>query len=201
MNAGEILKALNIRFSTHDYVLNNVFMFDCERWESDFFSITKDGYVYEVEVKISKSDFRADFTNKWQKHKILSAHKTGIAVYSKGEYPYYNTKEEGPQSRIQIVDYSKTHIPNRFFYACPKGLISETEVPSYAGLIYINELRSCTTIKNAPLLHTHKHDMSKKLLDKYYWKHFNLKNEYESLKRQNDKMSEKLKELNVDVYL
>lgn len=47
-------------------------------------------------------------------------------------------------------------IPNRFYYACPEGLINIDDVPEYAGLIYIekfNMKKYTKIIKKAPLLH------------------------------------------------
>lgn len=44
--------------STHQYVMENLYVFD---WESDFLLKTKSGYWYEAEIKISLSDFKADF--------------------------------------------------------------------------------------------------------------------------------------------
>ena len=46
--------------STVRYFLNNLYVFS-NSWESDYLSLTKSGYLYEGEVKISKSDFKADF--------------------------------------------------------------------------------------------------------------------------------------------
>ena len=55
--------------STVRYHLNGLYTFSYT-WESDFLALTKSGYLYEGEVKISKSDFKADFKKK-EKHNIL----------------------------------------------------------------------------------------------------------------------------------
>ncbi|MBA4852051.1 hypothetical protein [Emticicia sp. BO119] len=44
---------------------------------------------------------------------------------------------------------------NYFYFACPENLIKKHEVPSYAGLIYVNE-KYVTVIKKAPRLHQNK---------------------------------------------
>lgn len=44
-------------------------------WESDYLAITKAGYVYECEVKISRGDFFNDF-KKERKHLILESTET-----------------------------------------------------------------------------------------------------------------------------
>lgn len=64
-----ILKALNSQYlSQPKYLINNLYVFG---WESDYLALTKSGYWYECEVKISVSDFKADFKKK-DKHNTLS---------------------------------------------------------------------------------------------------------------------------------
>lgn len=46
----------------------NLFVY---HWESDYIAITKNGYVYEVEIKISRADFLNDFKHKEEKHLLL----------------------------------------------------------------------------------------------------------------------------------
>jgi len=58
MTEKTIQKALRGFAQNHDYKLENTYVF---AWESDFFSITKTGTVYEYEIKISKADFKKDF--------------------------------------------------------------------------------------------------------------------------------------------
>ena len=62
-----ILKSLWHLFGNYEYRLLNSYIFRHD-WESDFFAISKSGYAIEVEVKISKSDFKADF----KKYKLSS---------------------------------------------------------------------------------------------------------------------------------
>jgi len=118
----------------HDYILNNVFMFN---WESDLFAISKSGYSVEIEVKISRSDYLADF--KKRKHDL------------------FNT----PDPAVEI--------PNRFYFACPEGMIKPEEVPSYAGLIWCeSRYANYHVAKKAPILHRNKIDFTSRLLSKYY---------------------------------
>lgn len=63
-----ILETLNRDFlSQPKYLINNLYVFG---WESDYLALTKAGYWYEIEVKISRSDFKADF-KKEKKHQTL----------------------------------------------------------------------------------------------------------------------------------
>lgn len=58
MNSSFIDKCLRRKFITHKYQLSNSFVYN---EESDFFSMTTSDYAQEIEVKVSKSDFKADF--------------------------------------------------------------------------------------------------------------------------------------------
>lgn len=129
----KIGKSLRRLFYTHDYKLHNVFMY---QWECDFWCMSKSGYAKEIEIKISRSDFKADF-KKQRKHLLLSS--------AKGS-------------------------PNKFYYACPSGLLLLSEVPKYAGLIYWDEISGCKIIKEAPYIHKSKDSYTGTLLGKYYGK-------------------------------
>lgn len=67
MDSNKISKLLRRHFYTHDYKLHNQYIFN---WECDFFCISAGGYTVEVEIKISKSDFKANF-KKLDKHRLL----------------------------------------------------------------------------------------------------------------------------------
>lgn len=98
----------------------------CGLGECDVISISKSDYIYEYEVKISKSDFKADF--KKNKHKHMLERKS---VNESKNYYY---------------------IPNYFYFVVPESLISIDDVPEYAGLMYlIND--EFVEVKKAPILH------------------------------------------------
>jgi hypothetical protein len=105
--------------------------------ECDVLGITKAGYLVEFEIKRSRSDFRADFKKK-HKHECL---KEGKGV-----------KRGRGRNKGRI--WFKT--TNRFYYICEDGLIKKSEVPKYAGLMYITKGGTVKTIKTAPLLHKQK---------------------------------------------
>lgn len=203
-------------FNNHRYILTNSFVFE---WESDFFSVTKTGTVYEVEIKISKADYKKDFEK--EKHvlfKNLVDKKRFIVIREQGRsWPYGDelfridsyslnldhwklktadtsfTNEEDSMgywhlreryinlnsriqrihaatSSIRIIDLEKKHIPNRFYYACPEGLIKKEDVPVYAGLIWVKD-GWAKIIKQAPFMI--KADTLSRikpiLLDKFYY--------------------------------
>jgi len=122
-------------------------------WESDKLLKTRAGYFYEFEIKISRADYKNDFKNKKHKHAILGSCQTG--------------------------DYKK---PNYFYYAVPEGMIDVSEVPEYAGLVYILDdsvlsFSHIRIIKKAPLLHKEKYDDGQLGLgEKFYYNMVNWRN-------------------------
>lgn len=154
-----IQKALRYGFLSPNsvkYFTENLNVFD---WESDVIKITKSGYVYEFEIKISKADFKNDFKHKKKKHLLL----------------------EDSNNEIK-------NRPNYFYYVVPNGLISVEDIPEYAGLLYINSTtvgngapyHQFIEVKKAPPLHKNKFDFEKSnLMDKFYYNyiHWKLKHE------------------------
>jgi hypothetical protein len=97
--------------------------------EADVISISKTDYIYEYEIKISKSDFKKDFIK--EKHNNIINEK-----YT-----------------IQNKDGVFYLAPNCFYFVVPENLITIEEIPVYAGLIYFNESGIFTIIKKAPFIH------------------------------------------------
>ncbi len=79
--------------------------------ECDMLVVTHAGYTIEYEIKISVSDFRADFRNKSWKHDLL---------------------RDPESTRWRPTRWR----PTRFFFVVPDGLIPLEDVPAYAGLVY-----------------------------------------------------------------
>lgn len=106
--------------------------------ESDVLAISNTHYVKEYEIKISRSDFKADFKK--------------VAKHSR-------------YKKRMNTAWPKT--PNKFFYVCPENLISVDEIPEYAGLIYIvtnpysypSGQLTTHTVKEAPYLHKDKAEL------------------------------------------
>ena len=86
--------------------------------ESDVLSITKTDFAYTHEIKISKSDFKAEFNGvnrcKWLWHDTLKK--------------VFESKKYYAASAVQV--------PNYYLFVCPDGLILPEEIPEYAGLVY-----------------------------------------------------------------
>jgi hypothetical protein len=108
--------------------------------EADAIGVNKNNYIYEYEIKVSRSDFQAEFRNKKHKHELLKNRKASI---------FYNIwiKGKRTEDKKEVI-----LIPNRYYFACEEGLIKPSDVPEYAGLIYIID-NGINVIKKAPLLH------------------------------------------------
>lgn len=193
-----IQRALMKAFDSHDYKFTNVYFFNNE---SDWLSFLASGFCYEVEIKISRSDFKADF--KKEKHNVhqsnASKGKTFLRktnnhidrfpswelcklfpelISSREFFTYEGRGEDYKQiskidflfqmsSGIEFIPTESKMIPNKFFYAVPKGLIKKEEVPDYAGLLYVDEFGNTTKIKDGKFLHKEKLDV-KKIFNKIY---------------------------------
>ena len=118
--------------------LKNLVVPNCCRFtygEADLIVVRPSGWVDEVEVKVSKADFRRDFKTKNVKHGIMA-----------GEY-----QRECGYEYMTI---------RRFWFAMPHALAVELleEVPDYAGLVGVSgtaavtSSRSALTLTKAPVL-------------------------------------------------
>lgn len=169
-----ILDTLNHSFlASPKYLINNLFVFF---WESDYLALTKAGYWYEIEVKISRSDFKADFKKKG-KHESLS----GLMMHG--------------GSNLRNPNYAR---PNYFYYAVPENMISVEEAPEYAGLLYVCLGKYGTiikTVKKAPTLHKDKLNLD--LSDKFYYNWLTEKEKVKKLKREIEDLKRKYKNSNV----
>lgn len=106
--------------------------------------------MHEFEIKISRSDFKAD------------AKKEKATQLVNGFYIAW-----GQQREIRR--------PNYFYYIVPDGLISVDEVPSYAGLGYAQSRFYIRIVKQPARLHAGKiNDWQKRQLHRAltfrYWK-------------------------------
>jgi hypothetical protein len=221
MKVSDIQRAIQAKYNTHLYELYNSYVFE---WECDFFSITKSGYCYEVEIKLSRADYFADF--KKEKHSLFKRLIAGDGYYfrnygpTNGEYlctyevaelknkRYWDVVERpvgvnryetpdrqehserhsdklnhwknwtlekrtkrayAPATSIMYTDLNKVFAPNRFYYACPEGLLKPEDIPPYAGLLYVKSIYDVEVVKEAPFIHKRKMDLSSVLLQKFYW--------------------------------
>lgn len=141
----DIVQALFIRFANHRYIINNAKLFGS--WEADFVTVTESMYVYEIECKMTKSDFNDDF-KKREKHILL----------------------ESSDEKDFLLK------PNKFYYCAPKGMLASYEIPTYAGFMEVSRVKGyliCQTTREAPFLHKEDVFSSIKdsLLQKLSWRY------------------------------
>jgi hypothetical protein len=163
-----IQASLEKRFDSNNikYTVSNLYLFR-HNWETDFLVVQKSGYCYEIEIKISRSDFLNDF-KKVDKHSIMNE-----GTYMVKKYKYHTD----PATKKRISEHYHAPAewkfkPNKFYYCVPENLIQKEEVPDYAGLMYVSKYGVVTTIKEPKFIHKEKLDLQKPLCDKfyYYWK-------------------------------
>lgn len=141
MNARDISLALAIRQWPYS---NNIC---CENiywpWEMDLAVLRESGYLYEVEIKISASDFRQEFKTKADKHDMLVNGEIDSEWISRdGEFQ-------------KVIHGRKPHMSSSFYFAMPLDLALKlkSEIPEYAGLIGVHEsMHFPRVIKKAPKL-------------------------------------------------
>ena len=157
----DILRYKFLSPSTKKYEVANLYVYG---WESDYLIITQSMLVYEIEIKISRNDFKNDFKNKQDKHLLFEG----------GEMLGKFSKAGG--------------MPNYFYYAVPAGLIKPEEVPEYAGLIYVKQWGT-EIVKDAKKLTDEKFDLEKmKLTDKFYYSMWNWKDKFDKFRDADEKI-------------
>lgn len=91
-----------------DLVLTNHFQGD---WEADILIINQEGSSHEIEIKLSKSDFKNDFKKSY-------IHKISGEKFLKHD-------------KISCGDY----MCNAFSFLLPMGMIEHDLIPEYCGII------------------------------------------------------------------
>jgi len=183
MNAKDVQEKVGSLFSNHDHHFLNRYIFGYD-WESDFFSVTNSGYMYEVEVKISKYDYQADFDK--FKHKLFEGRNKKEVIKTA---PVSKRRRRWPR-KDKKVNPQTAKMPNKFFFACPEGLIDVKDIPEYAGLIYVND-HSATIIKQAPFIHKRKFNVKNMLFSKYQWGYINAREDLDVLKKKHERLETK----------
>ena len=119
--------------------------------EMDILGLRKSGYVDEVEIKLSKADFRADFK------KTVYGGETEIPREINGQKwmqkePLWIPKHEALPQGLNHCNY--------FSFLLPKELADKCDIPEYAGLYIFrhNNIGEIVIdeVKRAPLLHKRK---------------------------------------------
>lgn len=210
---------IELFFPSHEYIIENSYIYS---WECDIFIQMKSGYHYEIEQKVSRSDFRADF-KKSAKHFQLKNHKKDELTIPGGKYTQFISNEQVDKFDYDVSElklkkrrlytgkegyefwlYSKisrriNKIPNRFYYITPKGLLDPKEVPFYAGLLEY-ENGEIKQVKTSKWLHKNKYNYDKILLDKYKWRINDLRTECRMLRAELNRFNSIYDNPNIEYY-
>lgn len=180
VNSNDIASAVRRFFSDSKYLCENTYVY---LWESDVFFITKAGFSVEVEIKVSKQDFKRDFSK--QKHLLLANHKASRLLLKDYEGPYgdqYRGERRWENARCTRFDILTNEqiinrIPNRFYFAMPEGLVEPSEVPKYCGVLWVGADGRINPdrYKLAPILHRTCQDHRQVLLDRFYYNNMDLR--------------------------
>jgi len=145
-----------------EITLPNVFLdFWCE---ADLLGIRKSGYIDEIEIKVSKSDFKADFKKQcWWK------------TINDETRPWGNGFRRVEVKKHDMLE-ARDCLPNRFWFLVHPDIADKIDVPEYAGLLTVTPYKDhymLRHIKEAPLLHkTKMPDSAKsKLFKKMAWRY------------------------------
>lgn len=162
MTCKQIQRQILIGRYRHTFAIPN---YTPKGWfECDVFELTKAGLFVEYEVKISRSDFAADVK------KIKTRFIWGV-----GNSPGHYTHEV----KHDLLKNRDVRGPSRFYYVCPPLMIMHSDVPSFAGLIYVGvqgERVVEREMVKAPQLHRIKSDgeIRKHAESVMYWRYNNL---------------------------
>lgn len=161
LTAKNIQKYLSDHFAKNSkYVVPNIYYFHMDiYYESDLLIFKQNGSIYEIEIKISKQDFLADF-KKGNKHLCL---EEGSYPNDKKSVIYRNKIKYEPRQMVPIDR------PNRFYFAVPHGMVKPDELPDYAGLFWITLDGKVTKVKEGKLLKKERFIDFEKLANKFYW--------------------------------
>lgn len=107
--------------------------------EADLFCIRKSGFVDEIEIKVSKSDFRID---EKKTVRVLNENSTG-----------WSDKWIDTPKREALIAGKMT---NYYWYAIPFGLVDHDEIPEWAGILEVYENGFVKETRRPKKLHKNK---------------------------------------------
>jgi hypothetical protein len=150
MTSNDITRALAHAFPPLKYTIS-ARCCSALQWEADFLAVTKAGYLTEVEIKVSRSDFQAEFKSKAHKHRVLQE-----GVPKQGQWRH-KTGYDLDWTTVQ------PHRVKHFYFAMPHELATQLEplVPTYCGLVAISTggrfgALKVKVLRPAPILKNHR---------------------------------------------
>jgi len=110
-------------------------------FECDVFELTPADYFHEYEIKLTASDFRAE-----------SRKRKSWTIINNEWVPH------GPK-KLDLLDGQHVKGPTKFYYVYPSGMLPESEIPVWAGIVTVTETEwgiRTNTARIAPQLHRSK---------------------------------------------
>jgi len=125
-------------------------------WEADIAAVTKTNFVHEIEIKVSRSDFLADF----KKH----AYHRDIAKHDRMSSRMHGNEISSPDNDWRIRKGLKPQsiwTPNYFWFASPLGILKAEDIPEHAGWFEIGYIHILPAYANSrpywkPVIHERK---------------------------------------------
>lgn len=165
------VKAMQLAFykatyQRYEILAPNIYL-DWQFNEMDLLGVRRSGFVDEIEIKLSKSDFLADF------RKTVKV-KSGVKeIVPRG---YAHTTYED-RSKHQAIQDGLGHC-NYFSFLLPESLAGQCEIPPYAGLyIYridragvgrIQEVRAAKRLHTRKLSIQLRYEIGRKMAYRYW---------------------------------
>jgi len=154
-----IERVIHARYSTHNPIVPGIAPHGW--WECDIFSLTRAGYMHEFEIKVSRSDFKADFNKCWDQWR--SMRHRGIKKLESDMSKEEVRASLAPVYKHDLMKEGYTKGPKFFWFCAPEGLLEKKDIPDHAGFIEFPEHNETgripwgmRVVKKAPTLHTTK---------------------------------------------
>ena len=151
LNEQSIQQRLNHFFASWKYNVDGLYVFE---WESDKLIWTKNGYIYEFEIKISRADFKNDFKHKKDKHLILQG-PTEQEKYMPSCYQSYewNKKNYASLDAYLVKRHINTHIARLFLEEAHYSFEDRSDGRYLYALAYPKDLvNDCSTKRSVLVL-------------------------------------------------
>lgn len=151
ITAGKISEAIRFRIARPgSFTMTNTFVKNSP-WEADVLRVLKSGYWHEYEIKLSVSDYRADFRKKVTSWKKESARKHDL--YKSPDVLRFDSVYGGGWRHKKLLIPK----PATYHFVTPAGLLDGITLPDHVGLIEVAERDrgaglDCKTVKRAPRL-------------------------------------------------
>lgn len=128
--------------------------------EADLFAVRKSGFCDEFEIKVTRQDFLAD-AKKWVQYREIDKQ---IDLFKGDEYEQWVTagriKGEEPWCMFKREALEKGLMqPNYFWYVLSEKVkVEDSEIPEWAGVIFISEKGWVRIARDPKRLHKGKID-------------------------------------------